>query len=329
MTPGQLLLKFYHQPIGRIRDSLRHGGPWAERETERQRQEMEAAAPRLSALPVFPGSRSVTLHLLTGRRFWYQTAFCLHSFANAAQTTVNAVLYDDGSIDAQCAGRLQQLGPGIRIRTIKELRAQLDAFLPVSRYPVLRERWENYPNIRKLTDVHLGSTGWKLVIDSDLLFFRRPDMLLFWLAGPQTPLHAVDCQESYGYSRPLLEKLAGAPIPPLVNVGLCGLRSDALDWDELERWTAELQAREKTSYYLEQALVAMLAARQPCTVAPAIEYVTLPSRSEVLNPLAVMHHYVAHSKRWYFCHGWRRAFSGVAGGKQIAAQAGSRQAGQT
>ena len=52
-------------------------------------------------------------------------------------------------------------------------------------------------------------------------------------------------------------------------VGLCGLRSDTLDWAELEAWTAELQALEKTSYYLEQALVAMLAARQPCAVAPA------------------------------------------------------------
>jgi hypothetical protein len=305
MTPGQLLLKYYHTPLGRIRSSLRNGGPWAERETERQRREMEAAAATLPPLPDFPGTTPITLHLMTGRRFWYQTAFCLHSFARSAATTVHAVIYDDGSIDPATARLLTRLGPGVSIRFQSELRVQLDRLLPSARFPVLRERWENYPNIRKLIDVHLGSTGWKLVIDSDLLFFRRPELLLAWSLSPDRPLHAVDCEESYGYSRPLLEKLAGAPIPPLVNVGLCGLRSDTLDWAELEAWTAELQAKEKTSYYLEQALVAIIAARQPCTVAPAADYITLPTRAEVIAPSAVMHHYVAHAKRWYFRQGWR------------------------
>lgn len=305
MTPGQLLLKYYHTPLGRMQESLRHGGPFAVRETERQRREMEAAAATLPALPEFPGTAPVTLHLMTGRRFWYQTAFCLHTFARAAAVPVRAELYDDGSIDEICANRLRRLGPGVRLHLIGELRDRLETHLPVRRFPVLRERWEHYPNIRKLTDVHLGSSGWKLVIDSDLLFFRRPEFLLRWLAAPDRILHAVDCAESYGYSRPLLQELAGAPIPPLVNVGLCGLRSDALDWDELERWCATLHAREKTSYYLEQALVAMLAARSPCAIAPAADYITLPSRAEVLSPSAVMHHYVDTAKRWYFRHGWR------------------------
>lgn len=309
MTPGQFLLKFYYTPVGRMRNSLRNGGPWAERETERQRREMEAAAAVLPPLPEFPGTTPVTLHLMTGRRFWYQTAFCLHSFARYAQTTVHAEIYDDGSIDAECAARLTRLSPGIRIRFKAELRRQLDTFLPAARFPVLRERWENYPNIRKLTDVHLGSTGWKLVIDSDLLFFRRADVLLSWLAAPDRPLHAVDCTESYGYSRPLMERLASAPIAPLVNVGLCGLRSEALDWEKLEAWTAEMHRREKTNYYLEQALVAMLVAGKSCTVAPAADYITLPNRREVAQPTAVMHHYVAEAKRWYFRTGWRHFIS--------------------
>jgi hypothetical protein len=138
------------------------------------------------------------------------------------------------------------------------------------------------------------------------LFFRRPNVLLEWLAEPKRPLHAVDCQESYGYSRPLMEQLAGAPIPERVNVGLCGLRGNDLDWEEMEAWCASLIAREKTSYYLEQALVAMFVARrQPCTVAPASDYITRPDRDEVIAPQAVMHHYVAASKRWYFRYGWR------------------------
>jgi hypothetical protein len=305
MTPGQFLLKFYHMPVGRMRSSLANGGPWAVRETERQRLEMEMAAATLPPLPEFAGTVPVTLHLMTGQRFWYQTAFCLHSFARSAKTTIRPIIYDDGSIDDICARQLRGMGPRVEIRYLQDLRRQLDRLLPAANFPVLRERWENYPNIRKLIDVHLGSSGWKLVIDSDLLFFRRPDFLLQWLSAPDRLLHAVDCEESYGYTRPLLEQLAGTPIPPLVNVGLCGLKSDDLNWQELEAWTAELQAREKTSYYLDQALVAMLAARQPCAIAPAVDYITMPSRGEVETPQAVMHHYVSHAKRWYFRHGWR------------------------
>jgi hypothetical protein len=306
ITPGKLALHLYHTPVAKVRHSLANGGPVAEWRTERQRREMEASAKLLPALPEFPGTVPVTLHLMTGRRFWYQTAFCLHSFAISARTTVRAEIYDDGSIDAACAAALGGLGPGIRIHGHGELKARLDQVLPGSRFPVLRDRWLLYPNLRKLIDVHLGQAGWKLVIDSDLLFHRRPDFLLAWLAAPDRPLHAVDCEESYGYSRALMERLAGAPIPPLVNVGLCGLRSDDLDWAELESWCAELIGRERTNYYLEQALVAMLVARrQPCAVAPARDYVTCPGRAETQAPTAVMHHYVAASKRWYFRYGWR------------------------
>ncbi len=302
-----MLLRLYHRPKGWLRRSLRNGGPWAERQTELQRREMEAAAENLPPWPEIPDANPPTLHLMTGRKFWYQTAFCLHSFARAAGTGLRVELYDDGTIDAACAARLRRMGPGIRLHLLPELREGLDRHFPAARFPVLRERWLNYPNLRKLIDVHAGGTGWKLVIDSDLLFFRRPGFLLDWLKAPDRILHAVDCQENYGYRRPLLEKLAGMPLPPLVNVGLCGLRSESLDWEEIESWCAALLAKERTNYYLEQALVAMLAARgQPCAIAPAADYVTLPARSEVLAPRAVMHHYVADSKRWYFREGWRR-----------------------
>ena len=303
---GKLALGLWHRPLGRLRDSWRNGGPLAERETERQRRQMLAAASTLPPLPARPGSPRVTLHLLTGRRFWYQTAFCLHTFAQQSDRGVDAELYDDGTLDDALGLQLRRLGPGIQLHAADHIRERLETLLPERKFPVLRERWRNYPNIRKLTDPHLGSTGWKLVLDSDLLFFRRPGFLLDWLAAPDRPLHAVDCEESYGYSRSLLERLAGAPLPPLVNVGLCGLRSESLDWAEIEAWCGELITREKTSYYLEQALVAMLAARlQPCAIAPAEDYVTKPDRANGSKPRPVMHHYVAESKRRYFRHDWR------------------------
>jgi hypothetical protein len=305
MTPGQILLKFYHTPLGRMRDSLRNGGPWQERRTEAGRAEMEFAARALPALPPAAGA-PVELHLLTGRRFWYQTAFCLWTLASQSGRSLAPVIYDDGSLTEEFQAPLARLFPAARFVARAETVARLDEFLPEARFPVLRERWLNYPNIRKLTDPHLGRSGWKLVLDSDLLFFHRPQFLLDWLAAPDRPLHAVDCETSYGYTRPLMNELAGAPVAELVNVGLTGLHGGEFDWERLEHWCATLIAREKTSYYLEQALIAMLVAGRPCAIAPAEDYVTLPVPPEARECRAIMHHYVANSKRWYFQENWRR-----------------------
>ena len=305
MTPGKFLLRFYHTPVNRIRDSLRNGGPWQERRTECGRAAMEAAAARLPVPSVASGA-ALELHLLTGRRFWYQSAFCLWTLARQTGRPLAPVIYDDGSLAEQYRDSLSRLFPAVRFVAQGETIKRLDALLPVARFPFLRERWLNYPNIRKLIDPHLGGTGWKLVLDSDLLFFRRPDFLLHWLDTPDRPLHAVDCETSYGYSRPLMNKLAGAPVADLVNVGLTGLNSSELDWEQLEHWCSPLITQEKTSYYLEQALIAMLMAGRPCAIAPVADYVTKPGRKEGSTPGAVMHHYVAESKRWYFQQNWRR-----------------------
>ncbi len=309
---GRLAYLLYHAPRAALSDSIAAGGPLAQWKTSRGRTAMEQAARNLPFLSATDGP-PLELHLLTGRRFWYQTAFCLWSFARHANRPLTPVIYDDGSLAAEYQAPLARLFPTARFVARAETVARLDEHLPAGKFPVLRERWLNYPNIRKLTDPHLGRTGWKLVVDSDLLFFRRPDFLLAWTDAPDRPLHAVDCETSYGYDRAHMHKLAGAPVADLVNVGLTGLESGALDWEKLEHWTRALQEREGTSYYLEQALIAMLVAGRPCAVAPGADYVTLPRPPEARECRAVMHHYVANSKRWYFQQNWRRVLAGTDG----------------
>lgn len=306
---GRIFYQLYHRPIGIVRQTMAAGGPLETWRTARGRAEMIAAARHLPLLPVSPDPRPVELHLLTGKRFWEQTAFCLWSFAHQSGRTLHPVIYDDGTLAAEHRAPLVRLFPSTRFVSQAESITRLNQYLPADRFPTLRDRWQHYPNIRKLIDPHLGSSGWKLVLDSDLLFFRRPTLLLDWCAAPQMPLHAVDCETSYGYTRPLLDSLAGAPLAELVNVGLTGLDSSALDWTQLEDWCRELIAREGTSYYLEQALIAMLVAGRECSIAPAADYVTRPRSPEAENCAAVMHHYVADSKPAYFRHNWRTALA--------------------
>ena len=306
---GRAAYWLWHAPASAVKRSIAAGGPLEQFRDDRAHAGMIRAAAQLTPQSSVPAQNWPELHFLTGKRFWDQTAFCLQTFQAHAGHAASAVFHDDGSADEATRAQLTRIFPTARWRRAAEIEASLDAILPAAKFPVLRERRAHYPNLRKLTDVHAGVHGWRLVLDSDMLFFRRPDFLLAWLAAPDRPLHMVDVQDSYGYSRALLESLAGAPLPPRVNVGLCGLRSDTLDWEKLEFWCRRLIEAEGTSYYLEQALVAMLLAGRDGAIAPAEDYLLLPAEDECRAPRAVMHHYVAQSKRGYFRHAWRTALA--------------------
>lgn len=305
---GRILYRSYYAPLQKLQEIKRAGGLREWRVTESGRAEMEAAAAGLPRMPAFPGG-PIELHLLTGSRFWYQSAYCLYSFGTHANRSIRPHFYDDGSLtESQCA-HLTRLFPHAVIVKKEATIAVLDRDLPRSRFPTLRERWDHYPNIRKLIDPHLGKEGFKLVIDSDLLFFRRPELLVRWCDAPTQPLHAVDAQRSYGYSDGLMQRLARGPLGDKINVGLCGLRSDSIDWNWLEDASRRLIEAEGTHYYYEQALIALWLAGEACAIAPENEYITLPRGAELLRRQAVMHHYVAESKRWYFQQNWRVCLS--------------------
>ena len=287
---------------------LRRWGPRAYFRLPKWQNEMAAAAQKLPG-PFIPKKASpVELWFLTGHRFWYQTAFCAWTFSHQAQRPVILNLVDDGTLSLEVGNSLRRIFPsGLTLRK-EDVASQLDNRLPPEEFPMLRQRWTDYINIRKLTDIHLGGTGRKLVLDSDMLFFDRPDEILEWYDGKEdTSLLMTDCEESYGYSRSLMTELAGAEIPPRLNVGVCGLHSEELDWRELEHWSRTLFEQEGTSYYLEQALVAMIAARRSPVVLDPDRYITYPSQEQTHRGHGVMQHYVADSKPWYFGHAWRLA----------------------
>lgn len=304
---GRLSYRLWHQPISKLRQSVAEGGPLQQWTTARGRRAMLHAASSLRPLQGTPAPQLPELHFLTGKRFWYQTAFCLHSLQCHSSRVFRIVFHDDGSFEPETTAQLRALFPAAEIRFRADNDARLAALLPPDQFPFLHDRRRHYPNILKLTDPHAGARGWRLVLDSDLLFFRKPDFLLDWLSGPDRPLHLVDVGNAYGYPEPLMAELAGAPIPPLVNVGFTGLQSESLDWEKLEYWCRRLIETHGTHYYLEQGLVAMLIAGQSRAIAPAADYVLAPDEKECRAPRAVLHHYVGLSKRGYFRHAWRHA----------------------
>ena len=304
---GVIIYRLYYVPKGFLQKGLRTG--LINMAIDYQaRLQMEAAAYRLKPVEVDASAKPLEIHFLSGKKFWYQTCFCAYSMAQHTRANFRPVIHDDGSLEKKYQDEILRIFPNARIILKQEIEERLEECFPQSKFPYLRERRLNYPNMRKLTDIHAGSRGWKLVLDSDMLFFHSPTFLLDWLKSPQQPCHMVDVDSAYGYSDALMASLAQAEIPERLNVGICGLKSEDIDWEQLEAWCKTMIEQEGTHYYQEQALTAMLLAGKPCAVAPAEDYIVMPTREEVINPKAILHHYVADSKSWYFRYGWKYVF---------------------
>jgi hypothetical protein len=274
-----------------------------------EKLKMEQAAYKLPSISkCASSSKPLEIYFLSGKKFWYQTCFCAYSLTQQTSINLRPIVYDDGSLKAKYTQEIERIFPNAKIITLEEIETSLNQYLPQNKFPYLRERRLNYPNMRKLTDIHVGSNGWKLVLDSDMLFFQTPKFLLDWLNYPEKPCYMVDTETSYGYSETLMSSLAETTIPEKLNVGICGLNSDDIDWEKLEFWCRTTIEKEGTHYYQEQALIAMLVADRDCLIAPAEDYRVMPNKEEVINPKAVLHHYVSDSKPWYFRYGWKLIF---------------------
>jgi hypothetical protein len=268
-----------------------------------RRLTIERGARRLPAAQNKQGGDPLPVYFMTGREHWAMTAFCVYSLVRCSEAGIQPIIMDDGSLSGPARAELQRILPGSMYLSAQKSDERVQAHLARSRFPALHAMRNGLPLMRKLIDLHAGTSGWKLFLDSDILFFRNPQWMAAWLKRPQEPIYMHDYQNSYGYPPALLEELLGGPMPPMVNTGLCGLRSDAIDWEQLEYWASQLLARQGVNHFSEQCLTAMLLYKTGGIGAPG-DYLVRPSEAESKRPSAVMHHYVAESRTWYHISGW-------------------------
>lgn len=304
ITPGKVLYQLYHRPIDAVRKTFTKGLLKTVQQHDGQKKMMSAATGLREI--VYTGEKTFTVYFLTGKKYWFQTAFCLYSLQRFANVNIHAVIVDDGSFDDELETAVKRQFPStVTIIRSSELQIYLDQKLPPNIFPVLRQRRIIYPHLRKLTDVHvLPGYNTKLVLDSDMLFFRQPSEMLEWLENPKQLLFLRDVTTSYGYSEQLMERLTGCSIPERLNVGVAGMPSSMIDWHLLEDWTKTMLESEGSTYLQEQALTAMIASGQDHTFLEESSYKVLPVIDQPSVP-EILHHYVAESKYDYFVKGWK------------------------
>jgi hypothetical protein len=175
--------------------------------------------------------------------------------------------------------------------------------------------------MRKFIDANVVDNGWKMVMDADVFFFRRPDQLLACI-DERRWAHMTDCQTSYGCPVSTLEAIAEKPVHPRLNAGLVHMHSSSIDWDFVEFSAKAILSRHGYSYYLEQALLALLMAANKGEALNAQDYLVYPTGAQVRDPQQVAHHYVDRSSMLLFSHGWKSAICPQCGSleERISAQ---------
>lgn len=302
----QIINTLYRHPKSALKKVKRFGGYTGYYSMQKSGKQMMRASLNLPAVSSLDGDLPV--YFLTGKNHLYQTLFCIQSLSKVTAAKFKYTLVDDGTFDDEVIIQINRQLPGARIVTQNEINNNLNKCLPYNLYPNLNQKRKVYPHLKKITDIHSisNTNAWKLVLDSDMLFWNDPQEMIDWIIKPQLPIHMVDCTEAYGYSKKLMEELAGTNIKPLINVGIIGLNSNDINWKNIETWIKKLEEQEGTSYYLEQALTAMLIGDKASMVLQAEQYIVNPDNDDVKNKGGILHHYVDLSKKDYFNMAWKQ-----------------------
>jgi len=238
------------------------------------------------------------------------------------------VFHDDGSLKKADGFLLRGQFPGCRLIE----RAEADAsFASLPEVAVMRRK---HFMLLKLADLSRFAERERILyVDSDILFFRRPDYLLSVLEGDNNRNYFNrDINSCYVAEPEVLRERTGIVPPDRVNGGLSALNRNDISTDKIADLLPRLEIKSGNDVYfshlIEQTAVSLLAASSPGG------WAHLPPEYDVMleKPVvgAVCKHYVGVIREQYEMEGLMyllRDMNFLSRWKAFSADTGHRAAG--
>jgi hypothetical protein len=246
----------------------------------------------------------VPVHILTGANDWRLAAWMLASWFHFTEQAWPVIVHEDGTLPAEGRATLLRLFPDTRIIE----RAHADAVMAkaLTPFPFCADYRKAHPLALKIFDAPHFTPGERfLMLDSDLLFFDRPEEILTWCRdGKDECWFNEDVQEGALLSAAEAREDLGIKLWPRVNSGLCLLAKKALDLDLCDRALAETSILSGHVWRTEQTLFALCASKYA-------KGGLLPRRYEVslgkfAAPDAICRHYVGAVRDRFYAEGLDR-----------------------
>lgn len=247
----------------------------------------------------------VPVHLLTGEKDWRLAAWSLASYFHFTNLGWPVVIHDDGTLPEEGKAALSEMFEGCRIISRPEADAAMDKALRP--FPWCADYRAKHPLAMKIFDVPQFEESERfIVLDSDVLFFQRPEEIITWATSPC----ARDCWFNEDVKEGSLITAAEAreelnvKLWSRVNSGLCLMYKPVIDLDFCDRALATTSILQGHIWRVEQTLFALCASRNgKGGLLPKTYEVSLRRNA---SKDIVMRHYVGAVRDRFYGEGLKR-----------------------
>jgi len=256
---------------------------------------------QLDLWPSLPKA-AVPIHVLTGREQLPLTFWMLASLSAVSGLRWQVVIHDDGTLTPEDCEKIRTTIPSARTITAAESDSVMNKAL--ADYPNCANYRATHPLARKCFDIpHFAEEERFFLIDSDVLFFSRPEEMLQWgEKSDKSCWFNQDPQEPSPVSPSSAPSVFGSPLWPRVNSGLCFLTRQATsDLDFYESCLGVRELRHAALWRIEQMLLGLGASKVGIGgILPASYEVSL---GRDRSPDAIARHYVGKVRDRFYAEG--------------------------
>ena len=288
LTPGALILRF--------RQRFGHG--------LRVAWWRDVVRPKILRAAPVPGTVDpfAEMHVLTSESDWLNLVWTLKSFYRVAPRRYRLVIHEDGSLGEEARGHLERMFPDARMIRREAADAEvLGALADNPRCRALRET--NALSLKVFDFSHYLESDRMILMDSDILFYAKPEVLIARIEDPSYRLNSVngDVSSAYTVDPAVVRDRMGFDMVEGYNSGLGLIHRDSMRLDWIEEFLG-LPGIIGHFWRIEQTLYALFSSRFGCELLPSAYDVYLtpgigdrPSR-----------HYVGAIRHLMYGEGMRR-----------------------
>ena len=244
----------------------------------------------------WPQDRSgVSLHMVVGHSMLPMGLVALRSWEFHTKRRWRIFIHEDGTFSSGDRISLMKHFPDAQIidRAVADREVQ-DSLRP---YPSCRENRMKHNWFLKVFDTRHYAPGERyIILDSDIVFFRRPARVLDWVDGASDEMWIMeDDREKYSHPRAEIEQTMQLRMVQRGNSGLDLLNKSAADLGLADRFLSECGAGARQYEFLEQTIFAVWAsAWGRGGLLPRDEYEI--TWNNFRGPRAVCRHYIGPAK---------------------------------
>lgn len=244
----------------------------------------------------WPDDRSgVSVHMVVGHSMLPMGLLALRSWEFHTQRRWPLVIHEDGSFTAADRAGLKKHFPEARLVARAAADHQVQAAL--QDFPACRQHRANHNWFLKVFDTRYFAPGGRyIILDSDIVFFRRPARVLEWVdTAPDEMWIMEDEREKYSHARADIEKAMDVRMVERGNSGLDLMNKKAADLALADRFLAACSAQARQYEFLEQTIFSLwVSAWGRGGLLPSDEYEI--SWNTFRGPRAVCRHYIGPAK---------------------------------